>query len=57
MRALYSKKFGIPYQEITTKAYDYRAERITHYLNLMNTIVNEKIKYFKLELIESKKKL
>ncbi|MFN8325713.1 hypothetical protein [Flavobacterium sp.] len=57
MRALYSKKFGIPYQEITTKAYDYRAERITHYLNLMNTIVNEKIKYFKLELIESKKAL
>lgn len=57
MRALYSKRFGIPYQEITTKGYDYRAERITHYLNLMNTIVNEKIRSFKLELIESKKAL
>jgi hypothetical protein len=32
MRAFYSEKFSIPYQEITQKFHDYRAERITHYL-------------------------
>ena len=54
MRALYSEKFSIPYQEITQKIQDYRAERITHYLNLVDTIVKEKFENFKNELAESK---
>ena len=54
MRAFYSEKFSIPYQEITQKIHDYRAERITHYLNLMDTIVNDKFEKFKHELLKVK---
>lgn len=54
MRAFYSKKFDIPYQEITKKIHDYRAERITSYLNLVDRIVKEKFENFKIELAESK---
>ena len=54
MRAFYSKKFSIPYQEITQKCYDYRAERIKHYLNLVDTIVKNKVESFKNELAENK---
>lgn len=57
MRAFYCEKFSIPYQEISRKFQDYRAERITHYLNLMDTIVNNKYEKFKLELTESKSAL
>lgn len=54
MRAFYSKKFSLPYQEITQKCYDYRAERIKHYLNLVDTIVKNKVENFKNELAENK---
>ncbi|WP_179336116.1 hypothetical protein [Winogradskyella costae] len=54
MNAFYSKKFNLPYQEITKKAQDYRAERITAYLNLADTIVKDKFSNFKTELSESK---
>jgi hypothetical protein len=54
MRAFYSKKFSLPYQEITQKCHDYRAERIKHYLNLVDTIVKDKFENFKNELSESK---
>lgn len=54
MRAFYSKKFSLPYQEITQKCYDYRAERIKHYLNLVDTIVKDKFESFKNELAENK---
>jgi hypothetical protein len=54
MRAFYSKKFDIPYHEITQKIHDYRAERITSYLNLVDKIVKEKFESFKIELAESK---
>ena len=57
MRAFYSKKFSIPYQEITQKFHDYRAERITNYLNLVDKIVKDKFENFKNELIESKSSL
>jgi len=57
MRAFYSEKFEQPYQEITQKFHDYRAERITHYLNLVDTIVKEKFENFKNELAESKTSL
>ncbi|MFN3752937.1 hypothetical protein [Flavobacterium sp.] len=54
MRAFYSKKFSLPYQEITQKCHDYRAERIKHYLNLVDTIVKDKFESFKNELAENK---
>lgn len=54
MNAFYSKKFNFNYKEITIKEYDYRAERITSYLNLVDTIVTQKFEDFKLELVESK---
>ena len=57
MNAFYSKKFDLPYQEITQKIHDYRAERITSYLNLVDKIVKEKFENFKTELSESKSAL
>ena len=54
MNAFYSEKFNVPYQEITQKIHDYRAERITSYLNLVDKIVKEKFENFKNELAESK---
>jgi hypothetical protein len=54
MRAFYSEKFDVPYQEITKKIYDYRAERITSYLNLVDKIVKVKFENLKTELSESK---
>lgn len=53
MNAFYSEKFSIPYQEITKKISDYRAKRITSYLNLVDDIVTEKFAVFKEELIHS----
>ncbi len=57
MNAFYSEKFDLPYQEITQKIHDYRAERITSYLNLVDKIVKEKFENFKTELSESKSAL
>ncbi|UUW09655.1 hypothetical protein NLG42_02400 [Flavobacterium plurextorum] len=54
MRNFYSTKFNIPYEEISQKFHDYRAERITSYLNLVDKIVKEKFETFKTELTESK---
>ncbi|SHG12156.1 hypothetical protein SAMN05444372_102332 [Flavobacterium micromati] len=54
MNAFYSEKFNMPYQEITKKIHDYRAERITSYLNLVDKIVKNKFENFKAELSESK---
>lgn len=54
MNAFYSEKFSLPYQEISQKMNDYRAERITSYLNLVDKIVKDKFENFKNELAESK---
>ncbi|WP_072876954.1 hypothetical protein [Flagellimonas taeanensis] len=54
MNSFYSKKFNLPYQEISKKVQDYRAKRITSYLNLVDTIVKDKFAKFKKELAESK---
>lgn len=54
MRHFYSSKFEMPYREITTKMHDYRAERITAYLNVVNTIVKQKYSAFCTELANSK---
>lgn len=47
MRKFYSEKFEIPYQEITNKIDDFRAKRITSYLNLMKHIAESKLEEFK----------
>ncbi|MBP4139888.1 hypothetical protein [Flavobacterium geliluteum] len=54
MRDFYSKKFNFPYEEISQKFHDYRAQRITSYLNLVDQIVKQKFENFKKELAESK---
>ena len=54
MRDFYSTKFNFPYEEINQKFQDYRAERITSYLNLVDKIVKQKFENFKTELAESK---
>jgi len=54
MRNFYSMKFNLPYEEISQKFHDYRAERITSYLNLIDKIVKQKFESFKTELAESK---
>lgn len=54
MRNFYSTKFNLPYEEISQKFHDYRAERITSYLNLVDKIVKQKFESFKTELTESK---
>ncbi|UPS93119.1 hypothetical protein GMA17_12160 [Bizionia sp. M204] len=57
MNAFYSEKFSLPYQEISKKVDDYRAKRITAYLNLVDTIVKNKFVKFKEEISESKSAL
>ncbi|RZL44019.1 MAG: hypothetical protein EOP00_21745, partial [Pedobacter sp.] len=57
MTAFYSKKFHQPYQEITQKIEDYRAKRITNYLNLVSDIVQKKFQDFKSDLCENKETL
>ncbi|MDX6180535.1 hypothetical protein SGQ44_00105 [Flavobacterium sp. Fl-77] len=54
MRDFYSKKFHFPYEEISHRFHDYRAQRITSYLNLVDQIVKQKFENFKKELAESK---
>ena len=47
MNEYYSKKFEIPYKEISMKVEDYRAKRITSYLNTVDTIVKHKFENLK----------
>ncbi|WP_321290404.1 hypothetical protein [uncultured Sunxiuqinia sp.] len=42
MREFYCEKFDLPYQNISNKVEDFRAKRITAYLNLVDKIVNYK---------------
>ena len=57
MNAFYSEKFKQPYKEITQKVEDFRAKRITNYLNLLDKVVSEKFLKFKSELIEKRSSL
>jgi hypothetical protein len=47
MNEYYSKKFEIPFKAISTKVEDYRAKRITSYLNTVDTIVKQKFEKLK----------
>lgn len=53
LRKMYSNKFKITYKEINDKIDDYRAKRITSYLNLMSDLADEKFE--DLKTISSKK--
>lgn len=57
MRAFYSEKFKQPYEEISKKVEDYRAKRITSYLDLVDGIVKEKFDAFKSELLGKRREL
>jgi len=54
MKNFYSKKFNLKYSVISTKIDDYRAKRITDYLDMMDDIVNEKFEAFKEEISKNK---
>jgi len=41
LRKLYCKRYNLPYSEITKMHIDYRAERISAYLNLLNNIAEK----------------
>ncbi|GAL66017.1 hypothetical protein [Jejuia pallidilutea] len=47
LRKMYSEKFDIPYQEITEKIDDFRAKRITSYLNLLSDLAEKKFEDLK----------
>lgn len=47
LRKMYSEKFEVPYHEITEKFEDFRAKRITSYLNLLNDQAEKKFEEFK----------
>ena len=57
MHTYYSKKFHLHYEGISNKIHDYRAERITAYLNMVDDVVKQKFEAFKQELVESKEAL
>jgi len=47
MNEYYSKKFELPFKAISTKVEDYRAKRITSYLNTVDIIVKQKFENLK----------
>ena len=57
MTVFYAGKFKQPYEEISQKVEDFRAKRITNYLNLLDTVVTQKFESFKSELIEKRAQL
>jgi hypothetical protein len=54
MNAFYTAKFGLPYKALTQKMNDYRAGRITAYLNTIDAIVKQKFETFCAELNTSR---
>ncbi len=54
MKNFYSHKFNLNYASISTKVEDYRAKRITAYLDLLDDIVTEKFEAFKEEISKNK---
>lgn len=52
LRKMYSEKFEIPYKEITDKIDDFRAKRITSYLNLISDLAEKNFQALKNVSIE-----
>lgn len=55
MREVYCSKLSLPFKPITEKTKDFRAERITSYLNLLDEVVTKKFENLK-ESIQDKSK-
>jgi len=53
MRRYYYRKIDEPYQPITVSEPDYRAKRITDYLNLLNRIVGEQMERLRASTFEA----
>lgn len=53
MRGVYCKRFNIPFHPISEKEEDFRAKRITAYLNLIHTIVQSKFAALKHSIQET----
>lgn len=47
LRKLYSEKFNIPFQEISSKVDDFRAKRFTAYLNMVHDIATKNLEDIK----------
>ena len=47
LRKMYSEKFEIPYHEITNKIEDFRAKRITSYLDMVSDLAEKKFEILK----------
>lgn len=52
LRKMYCEKFEIPYNEITEKIEDFRAKRITSYLDLINDLAKRKFEELKNVTVE-----
>ncbi|MCK5578962.1 MAG: hypothetical protein KAI63_05515, partial [Planctomycetes bacterium] len=52
LRKMYCRKYEIPYDEITEKNEDFRAKRITSYLNLIKNLAEKKFEELKNASIE-----
>jgi len=52
MREFYCNKLGLPFESITKKMDDFRAKRITAYLDLMDKLVKEKFEEVKESVME-----
>ena len=52
LRKVYCEKFKLPYKEISDKIEDFRAKRITSYLNLIKGLAEKKFDEFKNTSIE-----
>lgn len=57
MRAHYSKENNLPYQPISEKVEDYRAKRITAYLNMVNLLVNQNLENLKKQSLDKESEL
>ncbi len=53
LRQMYCGKFEIPYTEITDKMEDFRAKRITSYLDLIQELAQKKFEEFKTSTVET----
>ncbi|MGB0973425.1 MAG: hypothetical protein ACPGU9_00385 [Flavobacteriaceae bacterium] len=53
LRKMYCGKYEIPYQEITEKIVDFRAKRITSYLNMIHGLAEQKFEEFKATTLEN----
>jgi hypothetical protein len=53
LRKFYCEKFELPYQAITDKIEDFRAKRITSYLNLLQELTEKKFKQIKDSTMET----